>query len=65
MSLNNLFTFWKSVQKLKEIEITVTETVRKSIADYLLHLLMFKVANRTLEWGHLEATIIYRVACQL
>ena len=45
------------------MEIAVTETVRKSVADYLPRLLMFKVANRTLEWSHLEATIIYGVVC--
>ena len=49
MSLNNLFTSWKSVQVLKEMGITVTETVRKSAADYLPRLLMFKVTNKALE----------------
>ena len=43
--------------------ITVTETVRKSVAGYPPRLLMFKVTNKALEWGHLEATIIYGVAC--
>ena len=45
--------------------ITVTETVRKLAAGYPPRLLMFKVANRALEWGHLEATIIHGVACWL
>ena len=45
------------------MRIAVTETVRKSAADYLPRLLMFKVTNKTLEWGHLQATIIYGVAC--
>ena len=63
MSLDNLFTSWKSVQTLKEMGITVTGTVRKSVADYPPRLLMLKVANKTLEWSYLEATIIHGVAC--
>ena len=63
MSLDNLFTLWKSVQALKEMGIAVTETVRKSAADYPSRLLMFKVTNKALEWDHLEATIIHGVAC--
>ena len=63
MSLDNLFVSWKSVQVLKEMGITITETVRKSVVDYPLRLLMFKVVNRTLEWGHLEATMIHGIAC--
>ena len=62
MFLDNLFTSWKSVQTLKERGITVTETVRKSVADYSPRLLMFKIANRTLEWDHLEAIIIHEIA---
>ena len=45
--------------------IAVTKTVRKSVVDYLPRLLMFKVTNKALEWGHLEATIIYGVTCWL
>ena len=63
MFLDNLFTLWKSVQALKEQGIAVIGTVRKSAADCLPRLLMFKIANRTLEWGHLEATIIHEIAC--
>ena len=65
MFLDNLFTSRKSVQALKEREIAVTRTVRKQAVDYPPRLLMFKIANRALEWGHLEATIIYEVACWL
>ena len=65
MFLDNLFTSWKSVQALKERGIAVTGTVRKSAAGYPPRLLMLKIVNRTLEWGHLEATIIYGVACWL
>ena len=43
--------------------ITVIGTVRKSAADYPPRLLMLKVTNKTLEWSHLEATIIHGVAC--
>ena len=63
MFLENLFTLWKSVQALEERGITVTGTVRKSAAGYPPCLLMFKIVNRTLEWGHLEATIIHEIAC--
>ena len=49
MLLDNLFTSWKSVQALKEREIAVTETVRKSVTDYPPRLLMFKTVNRALE----------------
>ena len=49
MFLDNLFTSWKSVQTLKEREIAITETVRKSVADYSPRLLMLKIANRALE----------------
>ena len=65
MLLDNLFTLWKSVQALKERGIAVTETVQKSAAGYPSRLLMFKIANRALEWGHLEATIIHGIACWL
>ena len=65
MFLDNLFTSWKFVQALKEMRIAVTGTVRKSVTDYLSRLLMFKIINRALEWGHLEATIIHEIACWL
>ena len=65
MFTDNLFTSWKSVQTLKERGITVTGTVRKSAAGYPPRLLMFKIANRALEWGHLEATVIHGIACWL
>ena len=65
MFTDNLFTSWKSVQALKERGIAVTETVRKSAAGYPPRLLMFKIINRALEWGHLEATIIHGIACWL
>ena len=65
MFIDNLFTSWKYVQALKEREITIVKTVRKSVTDYLSRLLMFKIVNRTLERGHLEATIIYEIACWL
>jgi hypothetical protein len=61
--LDNLFTSWKSVQALKERGIAVTSTVRKSAAGYPSPLLMLKIANRALEWSHLEATIIHGIAC--
>ena len=63
MFLDNLFISWKSVQALKERGIAVTETVRKSAADYPPRLLMFKIVNRALEWSDLEATIIHGIAC--
>ena len=65
MFLNNLFTSWKSIQALKERGITVTRTVWKQVTDYSPCILMFKIANRTLEWDHLEATIIHEIACWL
>ena len=49
MFTNNLFTSWKSVQVLKEREITITRTVRKLVTDYPPRLLILKIVNKTLE----------------
>ncbi|KAF7502013.1 hypothetical protein GJ744_010187 [Endocarpon pusillum] len=65
MALDNLFTSWKTAKALKDLGIAVTGTVRKNAAGYPPRLLMLKVLNRALEWGHLEATVIHEVACWL